>query len=84
VKVQKQGHDWVAMCAEHGEAYWCADWEGALEAAYGHVAMRHPWLCDHQLSYGPMDHRWRRCLECGAHLPPTSNLDTQPDTEDAS
>ena len=40
--VGKVGLDWKAECKEHGQVSWCYDWETALEAAYGHVAMWHP------------------------------------------
>lgn len=42
MRVQKVGLDWLAMCEAHQDAYWCDSWSGALEAAYGHVAMYHP------------------------------------------
>lgn len=41
-RVTKDRLDWKAECEEHDEVTWCSEWEHALEAAYGHVAMRHP------------------------------------------
>lgn len=42
--VQKVGYDWQMYCPVHDETIWCGDWQMALEAAYGHVAMYHPRL----------------------------------------
>lgn len=78
--VRKVGLDWVAECEEHDEVTWCAEWEHALEAAYGHVAMRHPRVCDHEIGFIIADRH--RCLGCGIDLPPLtlSNLDTRQDS----
>lgn len=76
-RVTKDARDWMAVCEEHDEITYCSDWEMALEAAYGHVAMRHPKVCTHELGYIVDDQH--RCLRCGIDLPTPRNLDTQQD-----
>lgn len=41
MKVYKDYRDWLAYCAEHDDLTWTSDWEGAMEAAWGHVMMHH-------------------------------------------
>lgn len=66
VKVGKIGLNWIAECDEHAEIIWCSDWAMALEAAYGHVAMHHPRICDHEIGFIISDRH--RCLGCGVDL----------------
>lgn len=82
MRVHKDGYDWVAECKEHDQVIWCEHWIDALEAAFGHVAMYHPRVCNHE--YGYIIDTRHRCLSCGVDLPPAYNLDTLPGQGDAS
>jgi hypothetical protein len=77
-RVWRDGLDWKAECEEHNDVTWCSDWEVALEAAYGHVAMWHPRVCTHEFGFIINDRH--RCLDCGIDLPMPRNLDTHQDS----
>lgn len=61
--------DWFAECDRHDLQIGCPDWELALEAAYGHAAMAHPRICDHEYGWHPMDRpEEHKCLDCGVAM----------------
>ena len=34
-------YDWDVVCDSHGPISTCSDWDIAMEAAWGHIAMHH-------------------------------------------
>lgn len=39
--VERVNGDWVTRCPTHDEEVTCGLWSDAMEAAWGHIAMRH-------------------------------------------